>query len=77
MAAGAGRDQTADAVNPVIKITVYRDGRKEWRWRARTRNGRIVAEGGEGYKRRAALLSSLRSFMKVIRAQETVIADEE
>lgn len=30
-------------------IEVYKDRRAEWRWRARARNGRIVADGGEGY----------------------------
>lgn len=33
-------------------ITFYRDAIGEWRWRAEAINGRIVAESGEGYKRR-------------------------
>lgn len=35
------------------KIEVYRDAAGEFRWRARDTNGRIVAESGEGYERRA------------------------
>ncbi len=31
---------------------IYRDARGEWRWRLVARNGRIIAEGGEGYVRR-------------------------
>jgi len=36
------------------KLEIYRDGRSEWRWRLRAANGRIVADSGEGYRRRAA-----------------------
>ena len=32
----------------VIKFEIYKDKRKEYRWRAR--NGKIVAVGGEGFK---------------------------
>ncbi len=34
-----------------MRFTVYRSGffRREWRWRLRAANGRIVATGGEGY----------------------------
>lgn len=35
------------------KITVYRDRAGEWRWRLQERNGRIVADSGEGYTRKA------------------------
>jgi uncharacterized protein YegP (UPF0339 family) len=35
------------------KLEIYRDGRSEWRWRLRAANGRIVADSGEGYRRRA------------------------
>ena len=35
-----------------MKFTFYRDHKKEWRWRLRARNGRIVAVAGEGYKNR-------------------------
>lgn len=36
-----------------MKITLYQDDVGEWRWRVRARNGKILAEGGEGYKREA------------------------
>lgn len=32
------------------KIELYRDEASEWRFRVKASNGRIVAEGGEGYK---------------------------
>lgn len=31
------------------KLTIYRDRRGQWRWRIKARNGRIIAESGEGY----------------------------
>lgn len=29
---------------------VFKDRKGEWRWRLRAKNGRIVADSGEGYK---------------------------
>ena len=43
-----------------MKLAVYRDRRGLWRWRLTARNGRIVADGGEGYKRRADLDRALK-----------------
>lgn len=34
---------------------VYRDDAKEYRWRLRAGNGKIVADSGEGYKTMRAL----------------------
>ncbi len=36
-----------------MKFIIYKDGKGEWRWRLKARNGRIVADSGEGYKRKA------------------------
>jgi len=33
-----------------MKFVVERDKKKEWRWQLRARNGKIVADSGEGYK---------------------------
>lgn len=38
---------------------VFRDGKREWRWCLRARNGRIVACSGEGYKRKRDRLHGL------------------
>lgn len=35
-------------------VHVYRDRKGEWRWRAVSRNGRKVANGGEGYVNKRA-----------------------
>ena len=36
------------------KLQIYRDVRREWRWRLQASNGRILADSGEGYRRRAS-----------------------
>jgi uncharacterized protein YegP (UPF0339 family) len=41
------------------KLEIYRDGRREWRWRLRAANGRIVADSGEGYRRRASVYRAI------------------
>lgn len=35
-----------------MKLEFYRDRRKDYRWRLRAANGRLLANGGEGYRRR-------------------------
>lgn len=37
-----------------MRIDVYRDKKGEWRWRMVARNGRIIADSGESYKRKKA-----------------------
>lgn len=35
-----------------MKVVVYKDAAGQWRWRLKAKNGRIVADSGEGYKTR-------------------------
>ena len=35
-----------------MTFEVYKDQRGEWRWRLRAKNGKKIADSGEGYKRR-------------------------
>jgi uncharacterized protein YegP (UPF0339 family) len=51
-------------------LVIYRDRKKELRWRLKTRNGRIVAEGGEGYKREAGLKRGLAAVQKFFQTYE-------
>jgi uncharacterized protein YegP (UPF0339 family) len=37
-------------------IEVYRDHKGDWRWRRVAENGRVLADGGQGYSRRIDLL---------------------
>ena len=42
--------------------------RKQWRWRLRAANGRIIATSGEGYHNRAdmlAIIDKMRSYVPV------------
>ena len=36
-----------------MKIQIYKDKRGEWRWRIKTKNGRVIADSAEGYKRKS------------------------
>lgn len=47
-------------MKPLYAFETYRDRKREWRWRLRHRNGRIVAEGGEGYKSHATMKRSVQ-----------------
>lgn len=35
-----------------MKFHIYQDVKGEWRWRLKARNGRVVADSGEGYARK-------------------------
>lgn len=33
-------------------LTIYKDSRKQWRWRVTAENGKIIGASSESYKRR-------------------------
>ena len=35
-----------------MKFELYKDAKNEWRWTPLARNGRIIGDSGEGYKRK-------------------------
>lgn len=41
-------------------IEVYKDANGEWRWSGKSRNGRVVADSGEGYLKATGLKLALR-----------------
>lgn len=45
-----------------MKYKIYRDKKGEWRWKAIVKNGRIIADSAEGYKRRYGCHKSLIAF---------------
>lgn len=55
-------------------IETYRDRQEQHRWRIRHRNSRIVAEGGEGYRRRADALRALTRLLDAPREQFRLVA---
>lgn len=50
---------------------VYKDKRGEWRWRIVASNKRIVADSGEGYKRKYDCVRALRR-LRVAMARDGV-----
>ncbi len=45
-----------------MTVTVYK-AKDGYRWRAKSRNGRIVAESGEAYVRKAACILAYERFV--------------
>lgn len=41
-----------------MKVVVYKDAAGQWRWRLKAKNGRNVADSGEGYKTRSGVLTA-------------------
>lgn len=43
-------------------VTVYRDDAGEWRWHAKSGNGEIVSESGEGYTEKGHAIDAAKKF---------------
>lgn len=52
-----------------MKVEVYRDRAGQWRWRARARNGLIVADGAEGYASKRNALRACQRFAAGFRTE--------
>ena len=48
------------------RIELYKDRKKEWRWRLFSANNKIIACSGEGYKRKGSMRKSLSIVREVI-----------
>ena len=46
-----------------MKFHIYQDKRGEWRWRLKARNGRIVADSGEGYVRQGNAVRAVQTVL--------------
>lgn len=46
-------------------VEFYEDAGGEWRWRLWHRNGRIMADSGEGYKRRSGAIKAYKVVMGI------------
>ena len=55
-----------------FKAEIYRDARQEFRWRVRAPNGRIVADGAEGYRDRADCARMLAMLCRVAEVENLV-----
>ena len=56
-----------------LRFEYYQDASGEWRWRLVARNGRIVADSGEGYSSKAKCLRAINklrdSFIEIFLAE--------
>lgn len=55
-----------------FKAEIYRDARDEFRWRVRARNGRIVADGAEGYQQRATCKRMLAMLCNLAEVEDLI-----
>lgn len=47
-----------------MKIEVYKDKKKQWRWRMFASNGKNVANCGQGYTRRGYCLQAIENLFE-------------
>lgn len=52
-----------------MKFFLYRDKKKEWRWRLKSK-GRIIADSGEGYRRRGVCLRMVERIVSKVKDAE-------
>lgn len=46
------------------RFIIYRDSRGEFRWRLKAANGRVIADGAEGYKTKRGCLNGMDAFFQ-------------
>lgn len=49
-----------------MKIEMYEDSAREWRWRMRTPNGRIIADSAEGYSTKPGVRRSIANLARYL-----------
>ncbi len=56
------------------KVVVYRDASKrgDWRWSAIAENGRILADGAEGYQNKADCLAGVSFVLGILMSARIV-----
>jgi len=55
------------------KLQIYRDANREWRWRLRASNGRILADSGEGYRRRSSAIHAAGRMRTILAGDALVV----
>ena|SRR3989338_8842671 len=64
-----------DTVTPAarsMKFEIYRDLRREYRWRLKASNGRITADSGEGYVSKTSVTTAIARFKSLIYSAQVV-----
>ena len=54
---------------PLPCFQVYKDDAGEWRWRFLARNGQLMADSGEGYKRRGSAVGAATRLVMLCRGE--------
>lgn len=57
-------------------IHVYRDLKNEWRWRLVAPNGRVIADGSEGYIDRSNVADALVTVAAAFTNGTTTVMDD-
>lgn len=55
------------------KFRIFPDAIGEWRWRIEASNGDIVADNGEGYKKRAQAVRMVERLLKFFKENDVEI----
>lgn len=55
-----------------MHIQMYTDKQNQWRWRAIDTNGRIIADGAEGYATQGNVLRALLNVVNEFKSVTTV-----
>ena len=48
----------------MAKFELYQDAKGEYRWRLKSGNGQVIANGGEGYTSKAAALNGIQAVQR-------------
>ena len=43
-------------------VDIYKDSKKEWRWKVESDNGNIIGSSTEGYKNKKDMISNIKSL---------------
>lgn len=58
-----------------MKFTVYQDRKKEWRWRLTAKNGRTIADSGEGYASKRNAVRAAQRMRDLLFAENVPIEE--
>ena len=58
----------------MAKFELYQDGKGEYRWRLKSGNGQVIANGGEGYTTKAGAQNGIDAVKRDAAAADVVDA---